>query len=83
MTTLDPVWTLIERSIQEVFAAYDAAISPETVATDIDGWDSVSHSYLILHIEEKLGITFPGTRIPYLENVGELYELANSLLEKR
>lgn len=82
MTIPDPVWTCIEQSIQDVFDAHDAAISFQTVATDIDGWDSVSHSYLILHIEETLGIAFPGDRIPYLENVGELYALAKSLLEE-
>jgi acyl carrier protein len=49
--------------------------SAETTSADIDGWDSLSHSILILGIEEQFGVELPMDRAFELHDVGELMEL--------
>jgi acyl carrier protein len=56
--------------IQDTFGVPDIAITRQTVAEDIPGWDSTSHVVLILSIEDHFGITLdPEMK---LSDVGEL-----------
>jgi acyl carrier protein len=52
-----------------------ATISRSTTAEDINGWDSVTHSMLILEIERELNIQLPVDRVFDVANVGELVDL--------
>jgi acyl carrier protein len=49
--------------------------SAETTSADIDGWDSLSHSILILGIEEQFGVELPMDKAFELHDVGELMDL--------
>lgn len=69
--------------IRHLFRADSVEIGFETTAPDIDGWDSVSHTFLILSIEERFGITFPIDKIHDMENVGDLCRILAGLLEGR
>lgn len=60
--------------ISQHFMVPREAISAETTALDIDGWDSVSHTMLILEIEEQLGVSIPPEKIGKLKNVGDLVD---------
>ncbi|MCQ2789278.1 MAG: acyl carrier protein [bacterium] len=51
----------------------------ETVADDVEDWDSLSHIILISTIERKYNIKFNMKEIVNLQNVGEL---VNLILEK-
>lgn len=79
--------SIIERVsliIKRTFRCPDAQILPETVSSDIDGWDSVSHVMVILECEREFGIRFPQERIYSLRDVGELCEvISNEILAKR
>lgn len=55
-----------------------ARISGSTTAEDVNGWDSVTHSMLILEIERDLGIRLPMDRVFEIANVRELVELVRS-----
>jgi acyl carrier protein len=53
-------------------------LSDETVAEDVDGWDSIVHVKLILAIESSYGIRFESDEIAAPENVGALVDLIAS-----
>ncbi|MDG3442654.1 acyl carrier protein [Nitrospirillum amazonense] len=65
--------------IANYFLTSPQDIMPETSAVDIDGWDSVSHTMLILEIEERLGILLPQEDVGSLETVADLV----ALIERR
>lgn len=55
------------------------AIERSTSSADIDGWDSLSHSLLILAVEEEFGIDLPLDKTFELQNVGELVDLLETV----
>jgi acyl carrier protein len=56
--------------IRETFSQPRAAIDRHTMAVDIPGWDSLSHTILMLTVEDAFGIALPED-VSYA-NVGEL-----------
>ncbi len=53
----------------------DLAISPDTVAADVPGWDSMAHIALVVEAECRFGITFRTTEIEALRRVSDLVRL--------
>lgn len=74
------IWNQIVATIRETFDT-DTAITSDTVASDVDGWDSLSHMVLTLQMERIFKITFPPQLTFRLKNVGELYTLVCELVE--
>jgi acyl carrier protein len=62
----------------EVFDDDDIRIAPESIANDIDGWDSLSHVNLIVAIETKLNIRFSQKDLLTFKNVGDLLNCIRS-----
>lgn len=60
--------------IQRTFQDDTVDVSRETTALDVDGWDSLSHTVLILRVETTFGITIPVEQVVSLRNVGDLVE---------
>lgn len=58
--------------IRSVFAEQDLAITENTTAADVAGWDSFNHMNLIMQVEEAFGITFKTEEIGKMGRVGEL-----------
>jgi acyl carrier protein len=48
------------------------ALTEETLATEVPGWDSLSHIRLLAAVEDAFGIRFKGQEVMRLKNVGEL-----------
>jgi len=71
----DPVLPIVAEIIRRTFRCPNAAISRETTALDIDGWDSLSHTELMLELEERFGVELPAERMFELKDVGELTDL--------
>lgn len=63
--------TLLTKIIQSQFNCPDTPIAPDTVADDVDGWDSLGYAALIVRIEQELSVDL-GKRAMSLANVGEL-----------
>jgi acyl carrier protein len=63
--------------------ADEAAISPEMSSLDIDGWDSLSHSILIMEVEEEFEVSLALDRVYELSDIGELASLIRSTLEAK
>jgi len=62
--------------IASLFKISADEVSSETVAMDVDGWDSLTHTELILLIEEEIGRPLQIAQVMQCENVGDLIEVA-------
>jgi len=71
----DEIMTQVAGLIRETFDQPDVEIARDTVALDVDGWDSLSHTMLILAVEKQFGIRLPTDRVFELKDVGELVDL--------
>lgn len=78
----DPVFDRIHTVMVETFRVpAGVAIERETTSADIDGWDSLSHSLLIMNVEEEFGVDLPFDRVYELQNVGELVDLLKEITQ--
>lgn len=64
--------------IASVFKVPATEITKDTVALDVDGWDSLTHTELILMIEELIDRQLPLAEVMECENVGDLIEVART-----
>ena len=69
--------------IADQFSISPDVISRETTALDVDGWDSVTHVYLMLEIERRFGFKIPDDRVFNMDNVGDLIDLLTELSARR
>lgn len=64
----------VGRVIGETFGDDSLAIGRDTVAEDVPGWDSLSHTILMLALEDEFGITMPADTKGFV-NVGALVDV--------
>lgn len=64
---------------QEVLKRDNIALSGETTAQDVDGWDSLTNMQLINKIEKKFSVRFTFRDIVRFKNVGDI---CNAILTK-
>lgn len=74
----DEVYQKLTPVFQTVFDDEELVLRPNLTATDVDGWDSLSHIRLMLTVEKAFGIKFAASEIGKLKNVGELAHLIQS-----
>lgn len=60
--------------IKDVFDNESLVITRETVAKDVEGWDSLNHLQLMNEIEDEFDITFTMGEVQGFSNVGELID---------
>ncbi len=58
------------------------ALTDASVATEVPGWDSLSHINIVLAVEKQFGVRFKGVEVLRLKNVGDLQRLVDSKLAK-
>lgn len=56
----------------DVFDNEDINIDEDTMADDIEDWDSLSHVQLIVAIQKEFGISFTSREVKELADVGEM-----------
>ena len=69
---MDKAFSIVAAAIAREFNVLASSVTPETVALDIDGWDSFSNGLLILAIEEAVGRSLPFDELAGASNVGEM-----------
>ncbi len=71
----DDIRNRLAAVIARQFNADPASITASTTAYDVDGWDSLSHVYLIMVLEDEFGVRLPPERVVDLADVGALAAL--------
>jgi acyl carrier protein len=56
----------------------DAELRDETVASEVPGWDSLSHVRILSAVEKEFGIQIRALEVIRLKNVGDLQRLVDS-----
>jgi acyl carrier protein len=62
---------ILQTVFREVFDDPALVLTPQTIRTEIDGWDSVAQVRLILAVEEQFGFNFTEAEVPALANVAD------------
>jgi acyl carrier protein len=60
---------------RDVFDDPELVIGPTVTADDVEGWDSLYHIRLMLHVQDAFEIKFSALEIGELKNVGDLANL--------
>ena len=60
---------------QDMFDDEDLEITEETVADDVEGWDSLMHISLIEEVEDAFDIRFTMVEVNGIHNVGALVSI--------
>jgi acyl carrier protein len=71
--TKEQAYIKLHEVFREVFNRC-VTLRDEMTASDVSGWDSITHLTLILHIESTFGIRFPLGKVSKMNNVGELVD---------
>ena len=66
--------------IRETVDDEDVVITTQTVASDVDGWDSLAQVMIVGEIRNEFGVKLTSTEIATLENVGAMVEAIASKL---
>ena len=74
MTVDDPLLQIL----RDVMDDEKLEVTEETTASDVEGWDSLSHVTLMFSIEQEFGIQFLGEEFASLGNVGDLRRLIDA-----
>ena len=69
-TTLNQVNVIFK----DVLDNENIVLKPETVANDVEEWDSLTHIQLIVAVEKHFKIRFTSLEIQGLKNVGHFCE---------
>ena len=74
------VYKVLNKVFQDVFDDPDIRVYDDTVADDIDGWDSLEHINLIAAVEQEFGVKFTMGQVVTMKNVGEMVRLIEEKL---
>lgn len=61
--------------IRDVTRCGAVPINRTTKATDVRGWDSLSHTMILMRVEDRFGLTLSDDRTLRLSSMGELVDL--------
>ncbi len=62
----------LQNVFRVVFDDDEIELRPDMTADDVDGWDSLSHTNLILSVEKEFKIKFNQRELLTFKNVGDL-----------
>lgn len=70
----EEIYERLNAVFQDVFDDEELTVDDETVASDVDGWDSLMHITLIDSIEDEFDIKLSMKTVVHAKNVGELVD---------
>lgn len=79
--TREEVFERLNGVFQEVFDDEEITVNDDTVADDVDGWDSFEHINLVVAIEEEFSFKIPMGKVVTMKNVGEMVDIILELGE--
>ncbi len=78
--TKDQVFSIVRGVVSDTFSCNPDTITSNTVAEDVDGWDSLRHTILMVRLQRAIGIDFPETVAAEAKSVGDLADRIFKLL---
>ena len=73
--TKESIYERLNGFFQDVFDDEEITVHENTVADDIEDWDSLEHINLVVAIEEEFGMKFKMREVTGMKNVGEMVEI--------
>ena len=73
--TKESIYERLNGFFQDVFDDEEITVHENTVADDIEDWDSLEHINLVVAIEEEFGMKFKMSEVTGMKNVGEMVEI--------
>lgn len=70
----DEILKKINEILKSVLDDNNIIITYETKASDINGWDSLTHISIISSIEDEFKITFSASQVMNFKNVGDIVD---------
>ena len=74
----DEVLQRVQTVVRDQLDDDSVELTSNTVASSVDGWDSLAHVRIMIALEEEFDITFQTSEITSLKNVGDLLRLIQS-----
>jgi len=71
----DEILEQVQAVVADQLDRDDVALTMNTVAASVDGWDSLAHVRIMIAVEEEFGVRFDMSEITSLGNVGDLVRL--------
>ena len=78
--TVETIYSQLTEIFRDLFDDESIVLTPQTTASDIEGWDSFNHINLIVATEAKFKIKFNTAEIESLHNVGHLVQVIEKKL---
>lgn len=66
------IWNQLTALLRTQFKDDRLAVTAQTTAADIPGWDSLAHIRFILAVEKGFGVKFRTAEISSFNNLGDL-----------
>ena len=75
----------VQQVVRRVFGDDQLAVTPETSAEDVEGWDSLMHINVVVAVEKEFGVRFATAEISELKvegrTVGDFLRLIEQKLQ--
>ena len=71
----EEVFIKINEVFRDTFDDESITVNDATVASDIEGWNSLAHVGLLVNVEECFGIRFSMGEASTMKNVGEMVDV--------
>lgn len=75
MSKKDELFERVAQIIAETFDVKRELIKPETTSDDVDGWDSLAHTILMVRLQRRLSVKIGEKIAASASNVGELCDM--------
>ena len=72
--TRQEIFEKLNQVFSDVFDE-EITVTDETTASDIEGWDSLTHITLISEVEDNFGIKFSMKDVLAMQNVGQMADI--------
>lgn len=77
--TREEVFERLNNVFRDVLDDDTIELHEETVADDVDGWDSFEHINLVVAVEEEFSFKIPMGKVVTMKNVGEMVDIILSM----
>ena len=73
--TREEVYQRLNAVFRDILDDESIELYDDTVADDVEGWDSFEHINLIVVVEEEFGFKIPMGKVVSMKNVGEMVDI--------